>query len=95
MDYFTKLTRGMNVKYESDNTPFLTRETTEQLTVMFHGLMIYIINDCYFQGNINTRYCTNKIMDYLEMKPELRIKHRVSKKANKKLNNLFSKYINE
>ena len=70
----------MNVKYEGDNTPFLIREETEQMMVMFHGLMIYIINDCHFQGNINTRYCTNKIMDYLEIKPELRIKHGVSKK---------------
>ena len=34
-------------------------------------------------------------MDYLEIKPELRLKYRVSKKANNKLNNLFSKYINE
>ena len=32
----------------------------------------------------------NKIMDYLEIKPERRIKYRVSKKANNKLNNLFS-----
>ena len=79
-----------------DNTPFLTREETEQMTVMFHGLMMHIIYDCHFQGNINTRYCINKIMDYLEIKPELRIKHRVSNKGNKKkLNNLFSKYINE
>ena len=70
------------------------KEETEQMTVIFHGLMIYILNDCHFQGNINTRYCINKIMDYLEIKPELRIKYGVSKKANNKLNNLFSKYIN-
>ena len=75
----------MNVKYEGYNTHFLTREDTEQMMVMFHGLMMYIINDCHFQGNINTTYCINKIMDYLEIKPELRIKHRVSKKANKKI----------
>ena len=83
----------MIVKYEGDNTPLLTREETEQMTIMFHGLMI--IKDCHFKGNINTRYCINKIMDYLEIKLVLRIKHRVSKNANKKLNNLFSKYINE
>ncbi len=84
----------MNVKFEGDNTTFLTSQETEQMMTMFRGLMIYN-NDCHFQGNINTRYCINKIMDYLEIKPELRIKHRVSKKANKNLNNLFSKYINE
>ena len=75
----------MNVKYEGDNTPFLSREETEQMTTMFCGLIIYIINDCHFQGNINTRYCKNKIMDYLEIQPELRIKHRVSKKAPQKI----------
>ena len=78
MNYFTRLTREMNVKCEGENTPFLTREETEQMTIMFHGLMI--IKDCHFKGNINTRYCINKIMDYLEIKPELGIKHRVSKK---------------
>ena len=52
---------------------------------MFKGLLLYIIHGCDFQGNINTRYCINKIMDYLEIKPELRIKCRVSKKANNKL----------
>ena len=50
MNYFARLTREMNVKYEGDNTPFLTREETEQMTVMFHGLMIDIINDCHFSG---------------------------------------------
>ena len=66
----------MNGKYEGDNIPFLTREETEQMMTMFCGLMMYIIiNDCHFQGNINTRYCKNKIMDYIEIKPELRIKH--------------------
>ena len=69
----------MNVKYEGDNTPFLTREETKQMMVMFRGLMIYIINDCHFQGNVNTRYCVNKIMDYLEIKPELRIKQSFQK----------------
>ena len=73
----------MNVKYECDNTPFLTREETEQMMVMFHGLMMCIIHDCHFQGNTNTRYCKNKIMDYLEIKPELRIKHRVYKRPIK------------
>ena len=48
------------VKYEG------TREETEQMMVMFHGLMMYIIYDCHFQRNINTRYCINKIMDYLK-----------------------------
>ena len=95
MNYFTRLRREMNVKYEGDNTPFLTREETEQMRVMMKRLMIYIIHDCHFQGNIITRYCINKIMDYLEIKPELRIKHRVSKRANKNLYNLFSKYMNE
>ena len=85
MNYFTRLIREMNIKYEGDNTPFLTREETEQMMTMFRGLMIYIINDCYFQENINSRYCINKIMHYLEIKPEPRIKHRVSKKANKKI----------
>ena len=86
----------MNVKYEGDNTPFLTREETERIREMFKGLLLYIIiHDCHFQGNINTRYCINKIMDCLESKPELWIKYRVSNKANNKFNNLFSKYINE
>ena len=80
MNFFTRLIREMNFTYESDNTPFLTREETEQMTVMFHGLMMFIINDCHFQGNINTRYCINKIMDYLEMKPEIRIKHSFKKR---------------
>ncbi len=95
MNYFTRLIREMNVKYEGDNTPFLTMEETERIREMFKGLLLYIIHGCDFQGNINTRYCINKVMDYLEIKPELRIKYRVSKKANNKLNNLFSKYINE
>ncbi len=95
MNYFTRLIREMNVKYEGDHTPFLTMEETERIREMFKGLLLYIIHGCDFQGNINTRYCINKIMDYLEIKPELRIKYRVSKKANNKLNNLFSKYINE
>ena len=43
MNYFTRLIREMNVKYEGENTPFLTREETEQMTTMFRGLMIYII----------------------------------------------------
>ena len=29
MNYFTRLRREMNVKYEGDNTPFLTRGETE------------------------------------------------------------------
>ena len=33
----------MNVKYEGDNTPFLTREETEQMTLIFHGMIIYIV----------------------------------------------------
>jgi len=66
-------------------------QETEQMMVMFHGLMMYVINDCHFQGNINTRYCFNKIMDFLEIKPEFRIRHRISKKANNILYNLFSK----
>ena len=49
----------MNVKYEGDHKPFLTRIETEQM-IMFHGFMMYIIHDCHFQGNINTRYCLNK-----------------------------------
>ena len=68
MNFFTRLIREMNFTYESDNTPFLTREETEQMTVMFHGLMIYIIHDCYFQGTINARYCIYKIIDCLEIK---------------------------
>jgi len=27
------------------------------MTVIFPGLMIYIIHNCHFQGSINTRYC--------------------------------------
>ena len=95
MNYLPRLIREMNVKYEGDNTPFLTMEETERIREMFKGLLLYIIQDCHFQGNINTRYCINKIMDDLEIKPELRIKYRVSKKANNELNNLFSKDINE
>ena len=51
---------------------FLTIEVTEQMRVMFYGLMLFIIHDCHFQGHINTIYCSNIIMDYLEIKPELR-----------------------
>ena len=51
MNYFTRLIREMNVKYEGDNTPFLTREETEQIWVMFHGLRLLIIHNCHFQGN--------------------------------------------
>ena len=91
MNYFTRLIREMNVKYEGDNTLFLTMEETECIRKMFKGLLLYIPHNCHFQGNINTRYWINKIMDYLEIKLELRIKHRVSKKACKKLDDLFSK----
>ena len=95
MNYFPRLIREMNVMYKGDNTPFLTREETEKVMVIFHGLLMYIIHNCHFQVNINARYQINKIMDYLEINPELWIKYRVSKKGNKNLNNLFSKDINE
>ncbi len=94
MNYFTRLIREMNVKYYDDNTPFLTREETICIEEMYKGLMIFIIQN-NFNGNVNTRYYINKIMDYFEIKPELRIKYRVSKIAQKKLDDLFSKYINE
>ena len=54
----------MNVKYEGDNAPFLTKEETEQMRVMFNGLVLFI-HDCHFQGNFNTRYCKNITTDYL------------------------------
>ena len=43
MNYFTRLIREMNVKYEGDNTPFLTMEETEHIREMFKGLLFYQI----------------------------------------------------
>ena len=40
MNYFTRLIREMNVKYEGDNTPFLKREETERIREMFKGLLL-------------------------------------------------------
>ncbi len=94
MNYFIRLIREMNVKYYDDNTPFLTREETICIGKRYKGLMIFIIQN-NFDGNVNTRYYINKIMDYFEIKPELRIKYRVSKITQKKLDDLFFKYINE
>ena len=41
MNYFTRLIREMNVKYECDNSPFLTMEETERIREMFKGLLLY------------------------------------------------------
>ena len=65
---FTRLKREMNVKYEGHNNPFLTTDEIDQIRVMFNGLMLFTVHNCHFQGNINTIYCINKIMDYLEIK---------------------------
>ena len=55
MNYFTRLIREMTVKYEGDNTPFLTREETEQMTTMFHVLMIYLLTIVIFR-EISTQH---------------------------------------
>ena len=66
MNYFTRLIREINLKYEGDNTPFLTMEEIDNIRLMFQRL-ICIIHDCHFRENINTIYYINKIMDYLEI----------------------------
>ena len=36
MNYLTRLIREMNIKYEGDNTPFLTTQETDKIWTMFH-----------------------------------------------------------
>ena len=63
-------------------------EEIDKIRLMFHRLMMSVIHDCHFRENINTRYI-NKIIDYIEIKPEFWINYRVSNITCKKLDDFF------